>query len=53
LVVFVICGRAAASGMAGEECLAQIVAVDPNGKVLSARDYQSREEALEALRVCD
>jgi ketosteroid isomerase-like protein len=50
LVVFVIRGRAAASGMAGEELLAQVVAVDPNGKVLAARDYKSREKALEALR---
>ena len=48
VVVFVIRGDGKASGVAGEETLAQVVTVR-EGKIVQARDYRSPDEAFDAV----
>jgi ketosteroid isomerase-like protein len=48
VVVFVVRGRGKSSGVAIETPLAQVVTVREL-KVIEARDYRSRQEALEAV----
>jgi ketosteroid isomerase-like protein len=47
VIVFVVRGRGAGSGITLEQPLAQVVRVR-EGKIIEVRDYFSREEALEA-----
>jgi ketosteroid isomerase-like protein len=48
VVVFVVRGRGRSSGIALETPLAQVVRLS-QGKIIEARDYFSRAEALEAV----
>jgi ketosteroid isomerase-like protein len=47
VIVFVVRGRGAGSGVTLEQSLAQVVTVR-DGQVIEVRDYFTREEALEA-----
>jgi ketosteroid isomerase-like protein len=47
VIVFVVRGRGAGSGITLEQPLAQVVTVR-QGKIIGVRDYFTREEALEA-----
>ena len=47
VIVFVVRGRGAGSGIELEQQLAQVVTVR-HGQIVAVRDYFSREEALEA-----
>jgi ketosteroid isomerase-like protein len=48
VVVFLVRGRGAGSGVTLEQSLAQVVTVQ-QGKVIEIREYFTREEALEAV----
>jgi ketosteroid isomerase-like protein len=49
VIVFVVRGRGAGSGITLEQPLAQVVTVQ-QGQIIEVRDYFTREEALEAAR---